>query len=82
MTILICGASGLVGRDLCDLLDRENIRYYGTYNKCTDKAFCERENMFRVDFTNPGEVTDLFAEHKSNLKGTLLGDGIMRVGHV
>jgi dTDP-4-dehydrorhamnose reductase/beta-phosphoglucomutase-like phosphatase (HAD superfamily) len=65
MTILICGASGLVGRDLCDLLDRENIRYYGTYNKCTDKAFCERENMFRVDFTNPGEVTDLFAEHKS-----------------
>ena len=64
MTILICGASGLVGRDLCDLLDRENIRYYGTYNKCADKELCERENMFRVDFTNLGEVSEFFAEHK------------------
>ena len=65
MTILICGASGLVGRDLCDLLDRENIRYYGTYNKCSDKEFCERENMFRVDFTNLGEVSEFFTEHKN-----------------
>ena len=65
MTILICGASGLVGRDLCDLLDRENIRYYGTYNKCADKEFCERENMFRVDFTNLGEVSEFFTEHKN-----------------
>ena len=67
MTILVCGASGLVGRDLCDLFDRENIRYYGTYNNCRDKAFCERENMFHVDFTNPGEVTDFFSEHKNKL---------------
>lgn len=65
MTILICGASGLVGRDLCELLDRENIRYYGTYNKCADKEFCERENMFRVDFTNLGEVSEFFTEHKN-----------------
>ena len=64
MTILICGASGLVGRDLCELFDRENIRYYGTYHKCADKEFCERENMFRVDFTNLGEVSEFFAEHK------------------
>jgi dTDP-4-dehydrorhamnose reductase/beta-phosphoglucomutase-like phosphatase (HAD superfamily) len=65
MTILICGASGLVGRDLCELLDRENIRYYGTYHKCADKEFCERENMFRVDFTNLGEVSEFFTEHKN-----------------
>lgn len=65
MTILICGASGLVGRDLCELLDRENIRYYGTYNKCADKELCERENMFRVDFTNLGEVSEFFTEHKN-----------------
>jgi len=64
MTILVCGASGLVGRDLCELFDRENIRYYGTYNKCVDKEFCERENMFRVDFTNLDEVNDFFTEHK------------------
>ena len=64
MTILICGASGLVGRDLCELLDRENIRYDGTYHTCSDRAFCERENMFCVDFTKPKEVSDFFAEHK------------------
>lgn len=64
MTILICGASGLVGRDLCELLDRENIRYDGTYHTCSDRAFCERENMFCVDFTKPTEVSEFFAEHK------------------
>ena len=63
MTILVCGASGLVGRDLCELLDRENIRYDGTYNTCSDRAFCDRDNMFRVDFTNPGDVADFFTEH-------------------
>ena len=63
MSILVCGASGLVGRDLCDLFERENIRYDGTYNTCSDRAFTERDNMFRVDFTNPGEVTDFFNEH-------------------
>ena len=64
MSILICGASGLVGRDLCELFDRENIRYDGTYHTCKDSAFCERENMFRVDFTNTYEVSDFFTENK------------------
>jgi len=32
MTILVCGSSGLLGRDLCKLLDAENIPYIGTYN--------------------------------------------------
>jgi len=65
MTILVCGASGLVGRDLCELFDRENIRYYGTYNKCVgDTTFYERDNMFRVDFTKPDEVSEFFVEHK------------------
>lgn len=63
MTILVCGASGLVGRDLCDLFERENIRYDGTYNTCSDHAFTERDNMFRVDFTNPVDITDFFNEH-------------------
>jgi len=64
MTILICGASGLVGRDLCALLDRENIPYDGTYHTCTDREFCERDNMWRVDFTNPSDVSEFFNEHK------------------
>ena len=32
MNILVCGSSGLLGRDLCKLLDIENINYVGTYN--------------------------------------------------
>ena len=61
--ILVCGASGLVGRDLCDLFERENIRYDGTYHTCTDRAFCERDHMFRVDFTNPSDVSDFFTKN-------------------
>jgi dTDP-4-dehydrorhamnose reductase/FMN phosphatase YigB (HAD superfamily) len=64
MSILICGASGSVGRELCDLFDRENIRYDGTYHRCNDHDFCYRENMFRVDFTNQDEVCDFFYENK------------------
>ncbi len=64
MSILVCGASGMVGRDLCELFDRENIQYYGTYYNCNQCAFCQRENMFRVDFTNPNEVGDFFFENK------------------
>lgn len=64
MSILICGASGTVGRDLCHLFDRENIRYDGTYYNCSHHKFCDRENMFRVDFTNPGDVGDFFCKNK------------------
>ena len=32
MNVLVCGSSGLLGRDLCKLLDKENINYIGTYN--------------------------------------------------
>lgn len=62
--ILVCGASGLVGRDLCDLFERENIHYDGTYHTCSDRVFCKRDNMFRVDFTKPSEVSDFFNENE------------------
>ena len=67
MSILICGASSSVGRELCDLLDRENIRYDGTYYRCRerDPAFCDRDNMFQVDFTNQEEVSVFFTANKS-----------------
>jgi len=70
MSILICGASSSVGRDLCDLLDRENIRYDGTYFRCREPesesvAFCDRDNMFQVDFTNQEEVNAFFTANKS-----------------
>jgi len=67
MSILICGASSSIGRDLCDLLERENIGYDGTYYRCRerDPAFCDRDNMFQVDFTNQEEVSTFFTANKS-----------------
>jgi len=62
MTILVCGASSLVGRDLCNLFDNENIEYYGTYHN--NQSLSERENMYKVDFTNNNEVTDFFNDNK------------------
>jgi len=58
--ILICGASGLVGKEMCKLLDEKNIAYIGTYNK--NKI--ESPNMFQVDFSNPKLVESFFIEHK------------------
>lgn len=47
--ILVCGASGLVGKEMCNLLDEKNVNYIGTYN--TNKI--DKPNMFQVDFSNP-----------------------------
>jgi len=32
MKVLLCGSSGLLGRELCKILDNNNINYIGTYN--------------------------------------------------
>lgn len=40
--ILICGASGLVGKELSQYFDKNNIEYLGTYNK--NKI--DKKNMF------------------------------------
>jgi dTDP-4-dehydrorhamnose reductase len=52
MTILVCGASGLVGKELCCLLDNQNIKYAGTYN--ANKI--DKPNMFKLNFSNPLEI--------------------------
>lgn len=58
--ILICGASGLVGKELCNLLDEKQIEYIGTYNK--NKI--DKENMFCVDFSNGNTLEDFMITHK------------------
>ena len=58
--ILICGASGLVGKEMCHFLDRMNVSYIGTYN--TNRI--NTDNMFRVNFSNPEEVEDFLNIHK------------------
>ena len=32
MKVAVCGASGLVGKELCKVLEQEKIPYVGTYN--------------------------------------------------
>ena len=57
--ILICGASGLVGKEMCKLLDDKNIDYIGTYNR--NKI--EGKNMFQIDFTNYKILEGFLLQH-------------------
>ena len=58
--ILICGASGLVGNELCHLLDDNNIDYIGTYNTRN----INKPNMFKVDFHNPILLEEFLITHQ------------------
>jgi len=60
--ILICGASGLLGKELCYYFDNNNIEYIGTYNK--NKI--NKSNMFKIDFSNVKELEKFLIEHKIN----------------
>jgi dTDP-4-dehydrorhamnose reductase/beta-phosphoglucomutase-like phosphatase (HAD superfamily) len=52
MTILVCGASGLLGNELCSVLKRQNIDFIGTYN--TSKIIAD--NMFYVNFSSISDI--------------------------
>lgn len=58
--ILICGASGLVGKEMCKFLDEQNTSYIGTYNNNR----VDRNNMFKLDFADPGIVEEFLLQHK------------------
>ena len=58
--ILVCGASGLLGKELCQYFDENNIEYIGTYNK--NKS--NKPNMFQIDFSNIIELEFFLIEHK------------------
>jgi len=58
--LLICGASGLVGKEMCNFLEQQNINYIGTYNK--NKI--NRDNMFQIDFFNSILLEEFFIYHK------------------
>ena len=57
---LVCGASGLVGFQLCNLFDKLNIDYYGTYNS----RKIDKTNMIKVNFFNPEEIEELLTSKK------------------
>ena len=50
MLVLVCGSSGLLGRDLCNLLKKNNINYIGTYNNNYIK------NSIKINFN---EILDI-----------------------
>lgn len=58
--ILVCGASGLLGSELCHYFDNNNIEYIGTYNK--NKI--NKNNMRFVDFSNVKELELFLVEYK------------------
>ena len=57
--ILICGASGLVGKEMCKFLDEQNTSYIGTYNNNR----VDKNNMFKLDFADPGIVEEFLLQH-------------------
>lgn len=65
MTIAISGASGFIGRHLCDRLIRENIPFVCITRHSSDHSYFEKNNIQYIDFTL-GDVSlaDHFREHK------------------
>jgi len=58
--ILICGASGLVGKEMCNYLDLKQVNYIGTYNK----NIINKSNMFKIDFSNHDVLEKFLILHK------------------
>lgn len=58
--ILICGAYGLLGKEMCKLLDNMQIPYIGTYNT----SLSSKPNMFRVNFSDASELEFFMKLHK------------------
>ena len=61
MKVLVFGASGLLGREMCHLLKRNEIEYLGTYY--TNPV----ENSVFLDIENKESVLNLIQEYKPNI---------------
>lgn len=61
MNVLVCGSSGLLGRDLCKLLKKENINFIGTYN--TNYV----ENAIKINFENIADIKDKLSKTKTTI---------------
>ena len=63
MTILICGASGLVGREMSLLLKEKDIPFIGTYH--SNKM--DGSNMFRINFLDENEVAGFLKDQSVSI---------------
>jgi len=61
MKVLILGASGLLGRDLCQLLQKHGIEHLGTYHKTIVK------NAVYLDCVQKEQVENLFYEYEPQI---------------
>jgi len=61
MLVLICGSSGLLGRDLCKLLEHNNINFVGTYNNNYI------ENSIKINFNDIDNIETNFLEIKPSI---------------
>jgi S-adenosylmethionine synthetase len=58
MKVLVCGSSGLVGRDLCSLLEKQKIEYVGIHNSRPAK------NSFKINLLNENEIRTFIEKEK------------------
>lgn len=59
-TVLICGASGFIGRNIAErLATRKDLVVYGTY--LTEKPKIKGVSLIKVDLTNASEVSQIIA---------------------
>jgi dTDP-4-dehydrorhamnose reductase/beta-phosphoglucomutase-like phosphatase (HAD superfamily) len=58
MVVFICGASGILGKELSSLLKNNRIEYIGSYNKNYI------ENCVKIDFCNVNDIENEFSKLK------------------
>jgi len=58
--ILICGASGLVGKEMSYYFEENNIDFIGTYNN--NKI--DKSNMFKINFSDSLAIENFLLEYK------------------
>ncbi len=58
MKILVCGASGILGKEICNKLELEKINYIGTYNK---------NKINKSNYYNFEEIDDIIIKEKPTI---------------
>ena len=68
MNLLVCGASGMLGRDLCKNLEKKSINYIGTYNQ--NKCY----NFVKLNFLDLDEITNFITKNNINIIINLIAE--------
>jgi len=66
--VLVCGASGMLGRTLCKSLKHSNINYIGTYNSN------KYDDLIKLDFFNTKEIETTIVQNNINVVINLIAE--------